>query len=110
MNINLPGRLIEFSQGGESWLAYRRGEDPMTSKELDNDEYEFFRAVEEGRQIRGGFGGYYVRADLTPGAMRAARYWAETLETSAGDDAAWEPEARNDLRAAQTMLKRLSAV
>jgi len=110
MTYNIPGRLIDFSQGGGSWLAYRRGEDPVSSRNLDNEEYEFFRAIEEGREVKGGFGGYYVRADLTPGGVRAARYWAETLETSSQDDAAGgDQDARNDLRAAQKMLARLSA-
>jgi hypothetical protein len=109
MQVNVSGLLVDFYMGGQSWIDYTSGADPVSAPNMDTDEYELFRAVEEGRTIRGGFGGYYVRADLTPGGVRAARYWAETMATASQDNAAsGDPDARNELRAAHKMLARLN--
>lgn len=104
--FNVPGRLIGFYQGGEAWLAYLRQErDSQNYPEAD--ELALFEAVAAGQIVRPSKGGYYVRAELSAEALHGLRYWAETLETASGDDAAYEPEARNDLRAAQRVLRKL---
>jgi len=109
MKLRVPGRVIEFSTGGESYLAFERGEDPATSKELDADEHAWFTAVlREGKEVRPSKGGYYVIAELSPPAVQAARYWAETLESASQDNARdGDPDARNDVRAAARLLNKL---
>ena len=102
--FSVPGRLIEFYKGGEAYLAYGRGE---TDGNLGDDERALFQAVDAGAMVRPSKGGYYVRAKLSEDALAALRYWAETLEGVAADDAPYEPEARNDLRAAQRVLKKV---
>src|SRR5947209_13338309 len=98
--FNVPGRLIDFYQGGEAWLAYRR-EERDSRNYPGSDELALFEAVQAGRTVSPSLGGYYVRAELSAAALAGLRYWAQTLETSSHDDASWEPEARNDLRAAE---------
>ena len=105
IRVAFPGRLADFMEGGEAWLTYKRT--GTTGPNLDADELALFQAVNAGRIVRPSKGGYYVIVHLTPGAVEAARYWAETLASSSGDDAAWDQDARNDLRAAERILRQL---
>lgn len=107
---NVPGRLIDFYTGGGAYADYdgarRAGRVPEPSSELDADELALFRAVETGRVVRPSKGGYYVRAELSEAALEALRYWAQTLASASADDARdGDQDARNDLRAAQRVLK-----
>jgi hypothetical protein len=107
MRINVPGRVIEFSRGGEAWLAYQR--EPRGDSregEYDAGEWEFFRACEGPRRYAKG--GYWVSVELSAEGRAAARYWAETLATAAeGDAQSGDQDARSDLRAARRLLERL---
>ena len=104
--FNVPGRLIDFYGGGESHLAYSR--DERNSRNWpEADELALYQAVDAGKIIRPGKGGYYVKTELSDAALAGLRYWAETLETASEGDASYEPEARNDLRAAQRVLRTL---
>lgn len=106
--INVPGRVIDFYQGGEAWVDYTRNDPPVETRNLGADELALFQAVDTGRQVRPSKGGYYVRAELSPEAQEAALYWAETLYSASGDDArSGDQEARNDQRAAGRLLKTL---
>lgn len=105
-DFNVPGRIIDFYQGGGAWVAYETGHD-ASHKDLDADEIALFEAVDNGKEVKPGKGGYYVKAKLSPLAIEALRYWAETLETASQDDAAHDSYARNDLRAARKVLEQL---
>jgi hypothetical protein len=110
--VNVPGRVIAFYEGGGAWADYqaaiRRGEDPIKpTRDLAADELALFQAVDAGRRVRPSKGGFYVIARLNAAAIEAARYWANTLATASADDAGWEPDAANDLRAARKLLARL---
>lgn len=109
VRVNIPGRVASFSEGGEAFIAWSDERDgkPRNENEYDPGEWAYFDAVADGRIVRPSKGGYYVIARLTPAAVEAARYWAETLATASGDDAAYDPEARNDHRAALKLLARL---
>lgn len=110
---NVPGRLIDFYQGGGAYADYDAAlfakREPAPTRNLGADELALFAAVEAGRRVRPSKGGYYVRAELTPEAVQALRYWAQTLASASSDDARdGDQDARNDLRAAQRVLKSLS--
>lgn len=107
--INVPGRVVDFYKGGEAYAAYRRGEAPG-DPEGSVGEWTLFEAIGKSR-TRSAKGGWWAVAELDDDAREAARYWAETLETSSADDArSGDPDARSDLRAAQNLLKRLREV
>lgn len=107
IKVNIPGRVVDFYEGGEAWIVYQRGDG--VSRNLSAGELELFTAVDAGKAIRPSKGGYYVRVELSPEAIEAARYWADTLANSSGDEAAWgDPDARNDVRAANRLLTTLS--
>ena len=104
---NVPGLLIGFYEGGEAYQAWH-GRKPADGHHLGADEAALFDAVAAGKTIRPAKGGYYVRAELTPEAVEALRYWAETMAGSVADSAReGEQWARNELRAAQRVLKRM---
>jgi hypothetical protein len=106
MRFNVPGRVIDFYTGGGAYQAWTTG-NANHHDWPESDELSLFEAVRDGKRIRPRLGGYYVRAELTPEAVEALRYWAETLEAASADDASWEPDARSDLRTAQRVLERL---
>jgi hypothetical protein len=108
ITVNVPGRLIDFYQGGDAYAVYDAARfakrEPAPTRELGADELALFAAVDAGRSVRPSKGGYYVRAALTLAAIDALRYWAQTLASASYGD----QDARNDLRAAQRVLTRLS--
>jgi hypothetical protein len=113
ITVNVPGRLIDFYQGGDAYAVYDAARfakrEPAPTRELGADELALFAAVDAGRSVRPSKGGYYVRAALTLAAIDALRYWAQTLASASADDARYgDQDARNDLRAAQRVLTRLS--
>jgi hypothetical protein len=106
MKFNVPGRVIDFYTGGGAYQAWER--DVRDSRDWpEADELALFEAVRDGRRMRPSKGGYYVRAELSDAALKGLRYWAETLQTASQDDASYEPDARNDLRAANKTLAKL---
>lgn len=109
--FNVPGRVIDFYSGGEAYNEYinaiRAGRKPEVTRNLQDDELALFEAVDAGKVIRPSKGGYYVRAELTELARKGLAYWAETLAGASADNAAWESDAANDLRAARKTLERL---
>jgi len=113
MKTNIPGRVITFYEGGGAYADYsaalRRGDTPTETRDLGADEIALFSAVDAGRSVRPSKGGFYVIADLTPPAIAAACYWAETLATASGDELE-EPDNYNDHRAALRLLAKLEAV
>jgi hypothetical protein len=111
ITINVPGRIIGFYEGGQAHQDYvsaeRQGRVPVPTRDLAADELALFNAVRVGIRVRAG-SGYYVKAELTPEAIEALRYWGETLESCSADGAReGDQDARNDLRAATRMLERL---
>lgn len=111
--FNVPGRVIDFYAGGQAHHDYvqmlRNGETPTATREIGEDELALFNAVRAGKRIKAGNkGGYYVRAELSPAAVEALKYWAETLVT-ASEDGAREGDSysRNDLRTAMRVLEAL---
>jgi hypothetical protein len=105
MKFNVPGRLIDFYQGGGAYQAWTSG-DTKHPDWPERDERELFQAVSDGK-VRRAKGGYWVATDLTDEAVHALRYWATTLETASQDDARHDPDARNDLRAALKVLAKI---
>lgn len=110
---NVPGRLIDFYEGGGAYGDYgaagRMGLKPKPTRNLGADELALFTAVDAGRFVRPSKGGYYVRAELSESALGALRYWAQTLASASSDDARdGDQDARNDLRVARRVLKTLS--
>ena len=107
MKTTVPGRVIDFYSGGGAYQAWQH--DVKGSRDWpDADELELFEACADAKQIKPSKGGYYVRVDLSEKGLEALRYWAETLESASTDNARdGEQDARNDLRAAQSVLKRM---
>ena len=110
--ITIPGRLIEFFQGGQAyadWEHAHRPDHAVKGLEFDEDEAQLFTAVHCTPRRRAGRYGYYHKVQATKPVLEALAYWAETLE-GISNQPFGDPAQATDLRAARAVLDRIRKV